>query len=144
MADVISAIITTLAADSPVAALVSTRIYPDQLPQGDPRRPGPAKLPAVRVQAVTGGSVHHMSSASGLASLIVDVDSYSLTRAGATALEDAVRLALDRYVGTVASVRIDQIISGDRRDNYEPPADSSDVGAYVSGRTYTIWHRESV
>jgi len=53
-------------------------------------------------------------------------------------LADAVRVFLDDYSGTAGSETIGAVLLNDESDDYEPPADGSDVGIHVVTLDVTI------
>lgn len=50
---------------------------------------------------------------------------------GAETLADAVRTFIDDYTGTAGSYTIQAVLMNGESDDYEPPADASDVGVHV-------------
>lgn len=137
MADIATAIRAVLAADTDVAALVSTRIYPDSLPQG-------CTLPAIRYTLITDRSDQHQTAGAALAEAVVQVDCYAAKRLDANTLGNKSRLALARYQGTAASVQIRDVAPELGRASYDPPDDASDVGAYLYSRDFRAWYVEDI
>ena len=136
MADIGSAIRAVLANDAGVSALVSTRIYPDRLPQN-------VTYPAITYEMNFDSSFESMSGITGFAESFVEVVCWSTTRLQATATAEAVRLALTSYQGTSASVvvrRIHPNIGGVAR---EEPDDGSDVPVYYHERDYHTFYCEA-
>lgn len=137
MADIGTAVRGVIAAASGVSTLVSTRVYPDVLPQG-------CVLPAIRYAVISDRSEQHMTAGAALAEADVQVDCYAQTRLSANSLANTVRLALARYKGTSASVVVRQVLPGFGRTDYEEPQDASDLGRYVASRDYTAWYVEDI
>lgn len=136
MADIGSAIRAVLAADSGVAALVSTRIYPDRLPKN-------VVYPAIHYEHSDEDSHEHMGGLSGLAESYFDVFCWAKTRLGCTQLAEAVRLSLSRYQGTSAGVVVRQIHPGTGRTDHDAPTDDSDVPTYWHERDYHAFYTEA-
>lgn len=132
-----SAIQSVLAADSDVAALVSSRIYPL-------RRPQNVKYPAITFQIVSEESTQHMTGLSGFADAFVEVACWALTPLAADQLAEKVRLALSRYSGTIASTVIRQVLPETGTTDFDEPDDGSDSPVYWHERDYRVWYREAV
>ena len=135
MARLDQAIKSRLEAVAGVTALVgsgsSARIYPMLLPQNP-------TYPAVRYQQVDGVRESAMGADIGVVSATVQIDSYAETYAGARALAEAVRAALQRFSGTVASVQIDDVfVASGPNDFYE-----EQVKARRVQYDFQVWHRE--
>ena len=137
MADILHAVQAVLANDSGVSALVSTRIYPDHLPQKTPT------YPAIVITLIDETSVIHMGGMSGLGDARIQVDCYANTRLGAAALSDAVRLSLSDYTGTSQSVVVRHTYPGTGFAAYEPPIDGTDLALYRHSRDYRAVYVEA-
>ena len=125
------AIFARLQAVTGVTDLVGTRVFPLLLPQ-DPT------YPAVIYQQITGSRESAMGSDVGLVEATVQIDSYATTYAGARVLAEAVRVALQRFRGTVASVVIsDVFVLEGPLDLYEDA-----VKKYRVQQDFLVWHRE--
>ena len=100
MANISGIIYTILAADARVAGLVGNdtgggyRIYPISIPQK-------AAFPAVRITTVAVEPSDTKTEASTLDAIRVQIDSYAFSMLTAQQLDEAVRLAIDRYRGSV-------------------------------------------
>lgn len=119
-----------LSTDAGLSALVSTRVYPVQLPQD-------ADLPAVTFQRISTRPVTHRDST---------VPTYSRPRyqfnCWAASFDDAVtlRAALRAAMGTLAQAsgpRIDVALMQDDRDVVE-----ATPGRWVASLDYFVWHAE--
>lgn len=100
-----------LAADSGVSALVSSRVYPDKLPD-------PPTLPAItfQVASLTPNYAHDGDAA--LDFVRVQVNCWGTTRTSAIAVRDAVRTAVSGYRGTTSdNTKFDRIAV--QNQNYE-------------------------
>lgn len=136
MADIGSAVRAVLAGDANVSATVSTRIYPDRLPQN-------VTYPAITYENNGGYSHEHMTGISGLAETYITVYCWAKTRIEATALAEYVRLALTQYKGTSASVVVCRIHSGVEATDVDEPEDDSDLPTYWHEREYHCFFNEA-
>lgn len=128
MAEIETAIRTRLRAVSGVTDLVEARIYPQVLPQ-DP------VLPALTYNRVGGEPMHAMTN-DVWEEPVIQIDSYAETYNAVKALATQVRLALQRYSGTVAGVEIVDIIPRNSRDLYDDEVHARRVQA-----DYEVQHR---
>jgi len=118
-----SEIVTLLAADGGVSALVVARIYPLILPQ-DPT------LPAITYARVTTSRIYSSEGYSNLDNAMIQVDCWASTYAGAKALGTAVLSAMDGS-STFSAVLIDE------RDMFE-----DDVEIYRVSMDFSTWNTE--
>ena len=131
MARLDQAIYSRLQAVTGVTDLVSTRCYPLVLPQNP-------TYPAVRYQQIDGFGNSAMGSDTGVVEATVQIDSYATTYTDARALAEAVRAALLRFRGTVASVEILDIFrASGPNDIYE-----ENVKIRRVQYDFNVWHRE--
>lgn len=132
-----------LAANSGVSSLVSTRIYPVNVPQAD--YTDATKFPCV-VYKIDGKQRQvRFAGTDSLVSANLSVDCYAKTYAQAQAVAAAVRSALVDYSGvmtgngspqstnTVQSIFIDS----------ESDAIAPEPGLYVVMQDYTLWYDEA-
>jgi len=113
-----------LIADSAVAALAGTRIYPNVLPQG-------VAYPAIRYQRIDTPRVYTKGGYTGLSRPRLQIDCYAPTKKAAADLAAAVRTAMERYPRAVCE---------NESDGYEPePAPP----VYVRTLEFRIWHEEA-
>jgi hypothetical protein len=117
------AIYAILAADSGVAAIVGTRIYPNFAPAG-------AALPNVVYEQVTATRTKALVGHQGLTRQRFTVRAIATTYTAAESLADAVRLALCDYVGTAGGIVVKGIFLDGERD---VPDSSPEIDA---GRMY--------
>jgi hypothetical protein len=136
MADVGVAIRAVLAADGAVSGVVSTRIYPDQLPQN-------VTYPAIHYEHSSEFSHVHMTGISGLADSYIDVICHAATRLAATSLAEKVRLALSHYEGTSSGVVVRRVVPGNGTTDIHDPDDNSDLPTYYHEREYHVWYCEA-
>lgn len=127
MADVAQAVRTRLTEHAGTAALIGTRAWFDMLPQNP-------TLPASIVQQISGPRNSAMGVDVAQFEARVQVKACASTRAGAKALAEQHRAALQRYGGTVASTVIHDCYLVDEDEMVEP-----EVGIYVVRQDYMPW-----
>lgn len=89
-----AAIAKQLLANTGVATLVGTRIYPVWLPQG-------CTYPAISYLKVSGSRVHTMGASEAGANPRVQISCWGRTYADVKSVASAVRAALDQFSGTL-------------------------------------------
>ena len=104
-----SAIFSILTNDSAVAALVSTRVFPNNLDQGEP-------LPAIVYQEISGVDDNDSGGSTNLVDARFQVDCYAATYLETMTLAAAVRAALNGYAGTSDGTVIHSIFKIDGGD----------------------------
>lgn len=120
-----------LKSDSGVAALVSTRVYPVLLPQNP-------TYPAITYQRISGPRVPIYDGPSTMAAPRFQIDSWSETYAGAKALAEAVREAMDCFHGTMSPVTVGVCEIITETDLYDDEA-----RVFRVLQDYRILHRET-
>jgi len=131
MADVGQAIYSRLSGNAPVAALVSTRIFP-YTPIDPKTRPYITYHLVSMVQRP-----HAMGTTPGLVTDRYQVDLWADSYEAMIALDDAVYAALSRWRGTVATVTVEDSMHVDRREIYEP-----DTELFRRSNDYEVTWRE--
>lgn len=131
-----AAVYSILTADTGVTDLVSTRIYPIIAPES-------ASMPYITVQRIDSQHEHFMLGSSGMTRQRVQIDCWSDSMLSASNVAEAVRESLDSYRGTVGSLDIRRASLESEDDEYEPPSDDSEDGAFRVSLDFVIWHRES-
>ena len=132
MADLQDAVRTRLTAHAGTAALIGTpgRAYFMMLPQD-------ATYPASVVQQISGPRIHAMGSDTDKWEGRVQVRACAKTRAGAKALAEQHRAALQRYSGTSASTVVHDCYMVNEMDEYEP-----DTRVWAVRQDYMVWVTE--
>ena len=102
MAEIEEALRTYLQTKSGLTALVSTRIYPDDLSDG-------AELPAVVYFKVSDVKDHILTGQSKLESPVFQFSAYATTKAGARAITNQLKAALSDYYGTLSGLVVQHI-----------------------------------
>jgi len=131
MATIEEALYSKLSNDAGVSGLVSTRVFPNLMPQNP-------TYPLLVYTRVSGPRIHSHDGSSGLAHPLFQIDSWAETYAGVKALAEKVRLALQGFSGTVATVVINGILFEGDRDLYEDGVEEFRVSS-----DYRIWHNEA-
>lgn len=114
-----------------LSALVSTRVYPATAPQ-DPT------FPLIVYNRISGSRFESLAGSSGLARPRFQFDVYATTYSSAKAVAEQIRLALQGFRGTVASVDIQAVNYNGDSDNYE-----EDSELYVVSLDFEIIHAET-
>ena len=136
-----AALYTLLSGDSGVSALVSTRIFPHQAPQG-------GALPFLVYQRISTPRDYSQSGPSLLVWPRFQITAVAATFDGARALAHALRAALSGYSGTMGGgggVSVGATFLENEADGYEPRLMSfePDLSVYTSRQDYIIWHQEA-
>lgn len=142
MADLGTAIRGYLVADGDIAAVVSTRIYPDVLPQGYSVKNGGA-LTYTIIDTIHD---HLINGLAGIARSRIEFSSFASTRAGANLIAEAVRKSgLQGYTGAMGGVLIESVMleSGIQTLD-ERPTDGSQEHRYLTVFDYRIAYQETV
>lgn len=130
MADFENAVRTRLTEHAGTTALIGTRAWYGALPQD-------ATFPACSVQQISAPRISAMGADVDKVESRQQVRACAKTRAGAKALADQVRAALQRFSGTVASVVIHDCFLVDESPEYE---DATKV--YAVRFDFKVWGTE--
>lgn len=127
------ALVSLLAADVGVAAILTsggvTRIYPLVIPEDQ-------TMPAMAYQRISRPQLHSQDGPTGLAWPRFQWTMKAVTETAVIALAEAVRTALDGYVGTVEGVRIDAIFCENEWDAFNPLDKTYEVRLDA-----VVWHQ---
>lgn len=107
-----TAIYDILTNTASVTDIVSTRIYPSRIPQGE-------TLPAVTFQRIGNEPQDDKDGVSDLDVITLDIDMFGKSLSELKTLSGAIRTALDRFSGTRVGIIIDSIRYVTDRDLYE-------------------------
>lgn len=88
-----------LLADTALTLSVSTRIYPNKLPQ----RP---VIPSIVIQVITGMTIHSQSGSSSLELGVIQVTAWSKTSVEASRIAREIEAALDGLTWTLGGVNV--------------------------------------
>lgn len=135
MPDISGTIRTLTLADGTVSGLVSTRMYSDALPQN-------ATMPAITYFVVNTDAYEHLGGIVDIARARIQIDCFAATRTAANALADAVRLALEKYEGTVGTQFIHEInlVSGELHGIDRPEA-GTDQRRYITSMDFHVHYQ---
>ena len=125
-----------LAASTPITALVSDRIFPNAIPPAE-------SYPCITFNRIGSEQPHYMLAAAAIQSARVQIDCWGRGRGGyalASAIAEAIRDRCDGYRGTMGSVAIHCSHLSDQRDDYEAPAEGSDIGIHKITQEYLLWY----
>lgn len=135
MKDIRPALRAFLLADTAIAALVATRVYPLKLPQGVPAGA------AIVYTRISGGGDYTMVGPSGLAGPRIQIDAWASSADAAANLSNLIKNRIDGYRGVMGSganaITVHGVFVADLREDYD---DSAEL--YRSGRDYFIHHLE--
>lgn len=137
-----SALYNHLAADSGIAALVSTRIYQEVGPTS-------ATMPYITWQIISDVPEGHMTAECGIARKVVQFDLFASTDSACNALEDELRNSIDGLAGVTmgASGETIYLRSCRKLNSFQrviPPSDGSQSRIYRRMAEYSFWHTETV
>jgi len=125
------ALFSLLTANSDVAALVGTRVYPVKMPD-DPQ------LPAISLQVADGDRGDSLEGSDGLASELVQIDCWSRDMDQVKDLAKKARAALRGYRGTVAGLTIGGILGWRETDLFDEDAEIFHVSCLCR-----VWHSDA-
>lgn len=131
------AIYSILAADSAVAALVGTRIYVNQA------EPRPTQ-PYITFVRVASESEYSQTGSSGMLTADMQTDCWDDDYDVAKEVDEAVRLALENYAGTIAGITIYTVFVGSSLDNIGLSEPGSETGLNRITRTFEVSSAETV
>lgn len=126
-----AAIFTILTTNAALADLVGDRVYPTRMPQR-------LTLPCVTYSRISVTRTHTHDQAGGLAAPTFQFTAYAETPDEAIEVINAVRWALDGYVGTQESTKIYAALSEGERALYE-----TDSQLFAQALDIRIWHKET-
>ena len=124
-------IYSKLSGDSDVSGLVSTRIYPVNLPQ----KP---TYPAIVYTRISGERTYSFDGASGLTSQRFQIDSFASTYSGAKDLSNKIRSAINGFRGTVSGIFVQGIFLENDSDIFD-----DDFNIYRVSCDYFIHYKET-
>jgi len=134
MSDVVAAVRAKLAATNTVTALVSTRMYYDNLPQA-------ATMPALVLEQTGSDNVRHLTASTSLKRKTIAVHCYATTHAAAVATGDVVESALEFATGSWNGITVTRSYVEGTADLVEPPRDGSDNFRRVRSLLCVVWHK---
>lgn len=125
-----------LTGKSAITSLISTRVYPQMLPQN-------AILPAITYHCYGVDSTYYTTGAANWAEGRWQIDIWANTLVSVTAIGEAVRNALQGYSGSIGSATVHVVILENQQTLYEPPVRSDDQPIHHLAQQYKIIYPES-
>jgi hypothetical protein len=122
-----SKVIALLLANTAIAAIVGTRVYPVDLPQG-------AALPAISVLRISGSQLYAGDGPVGLDNARIQVECWAGTYTTSKALPSLVRVAAD---ACTTLLLMEQVSERDMRDE---KADGAEYPFHI-GLDFDVWER---
>ena len=129
---------TYLAAQAPLTAIISTRLF------GGNIIPQDKDLPAITYWEAETDHRHHMGGASGFAFVNMRVDCWAVSRVAARDLAEVVRTELQGYRGAMGSDNVRCCHATERANEYFPPEGGDKIGRYLVPWEFRIGYVESV
>lgn len=122
------AVYALLAGESEVTDIVSTRIYPNKIPQN-------AALPAITYQLITGGRSRNLDGRCGAGTARFQINCWSETYDEVKDMQAAIvgtkaSPTIDDYRGTIGGHQIQSVRVEDERDHPENPKHAEDPGPF--------------
>lgn len=123
--------IDLLLGNSPLTALVSTRIHWNELPQG-------TTSPAIVMYRIDGVPDYHMSGPSGLVASRVQIDIRAEKPLSAVGVRDALETLLSGYTGTQGSTEFVGIFKQSERSRPDRPGQTKTY--HLISSDFDVWH----
>ena len=125
-----------------LTAKISERIFPlGGTPQGAP-------FPYMTWQIIDNLHVHSQAGPSGLANPRLQIDAWAETQFAASELAKIIRLILDGFKGTMGEpgneTKVRLISIDNDEQQFTPPNDATQTGAYRSQADYLVWYETEV
>lgn len=133
MAKIVKAIQTHLEAQSSITTLVSTRIYPLHLPRN-------STYPAITHNVISNRHYHYLGGVANLATVRIQIDCWGESMSSVEAVSEAVKTALDAYIGNMGDVAIAFVRFDSERNMSEAPKDESEQWLYRVSQDYFVKH----
>jgi len=126
-----SGLVSLLANESTVSAIVSSRIYISKSPQG-------AMLPHIVITQMGSDEMGAIDGTPGLRSVDFDIDCKSDRSVEAESLGNIVRVFIDDATGSAGSQTVEAVLLNNESTDYEAPTDASDKGVHTTLLDVTI------
>lgn len=130
-----TAIYSILVQDATINGLVSTRIYPNLIPQGK-------AMPAITYQQISGVRDAVMDGPTGLVAARFQINCWAKKYNDAKELTEAVRKELDGYSGTVNSRKIEVIMLEDEGDMPQILPGTDVLKRHGKRLDFIVWFKE--
>ena len=135
---IVKAFQTYLETVAGITALVSTRIYPRHLPRDT------TTYPVLTHQLISNIHGHVLGGAAGITTATVQVDCWGLKLSDVETLAEAVRVALQGFMGSMGSVSVHFVSIENEHDQHEAPKDASETWLYRRVIDVQVKYAESV
>jgi len=119
---------------SAITAIVSQRIYPMVVPQGQP-------LPSITLQKISEQENYHLGGTTSLRVARMQIDCYAATPKAASDLSELVRTAMSTQRLLMGTVEVTSVFRENSRDTNERSDNGSDPGDYRNSTDYMIHYR---
>ena len=138
-----SDIVTYLLAQSPLTAVIGTRLHAMKRPQKATATS--TAYPSITFQRVGGTHEHHLTAAQGYAELRMQFDIWSLSYLTCASVAELLRAELSGYgPGTMGSSTVHSVKLESQIDFYEAPEVADEVGIYRRMQEYEFGFSETV
>lgn len=134
MAELDDALYAYLSTYAGLTALISTRVYPNELPQG-------TTLPAVVYITISDIKNHTLTGQSKLENPMIQFTAYSLTRATARAVANQIKTALADYHGTLSGLVIQKIELENEMSSIETNSDGT-LKVYTNDLEFQVFYEK--
>lgn len=129
-----SGLVSLLANEASINALVGSRIYVDNAPQT-------ATLPHIVITQMSANENKTLDGSGETRQVTFDIDCKADRSLEAYNLGTAVRTFIDDYTGTAGTQTIDAVLMNNESDSVEPPTDNSDLPRYVVTLDIDIFYK---
>lgn len=120
-----SGLVALLTGEATITAIVGSRVFINKAPQT-------AAYPHIVITLMAANNHLTLNASSNeFRTLTFDIDCRAKTSVGAESLAEAVRTFIDDYTGAAGTYTIQAVLMNGETDDYEPPADASDVGVHT-------------
>ena len=130
--DIYDAIVAKLKATAALTALVGTRIYPDEVPQGK-------LFPAVFYMTVSDVKDHYLTEMSDLEAPNIQLTTYADDKDGAAAVAEVIKDTLSDYQGTLSGITIQCIRLINELPSMYKSADGT-TKIFTHDLEFEVWH----
>lgn len=132
----LSDLYTKLKNTSAITALCGTRIYPHHIPQSA------TVFPILTFQIISNNHLHHLDGGAHQATARVQIDCWGRKVSDIDQLGEAVRVALQGFMGVFGSTTIHFVTLDNEQDLHEAPVDGSDDWIFRRSADYLIKYKE--
>jgi hypothetical protein len=131
------AVYSLITSDAAIVNAVSSRVYPQTIPQT-------VLLPSIRYNLISSGREHNTVLAEDMVEARFQIDVISGTYKQVRQVAEVVRLALDKYSGTVGNVTIQCIHLINEMDYYSDATGNDQLRRFGKTQEYTVWYNQAL